>query len=99
MTTEQRRTIGEVALSFVVATAIASGLYHLQFIPFIRANLHALVAAVFLLWPQLMLRQRGDLEKYGFTTHPRKLGLLIGLGGVLIILPLFVGGFVLYHRA
>jgi membrane protease YdiL (CAAX protease family) len=99
VTSDQRRTAAEVAVAFAAATAIASVLYHLQFVPFIRANLHALVAATFLLLPQIMLRKRGDLDKYGFTSHPRQLGLLIGFGGVALILPLFVGGFVAYHRA
>jgi membrane protease YdiL (CAAX protease family) len=94
----RNRIVGEVAFSFALATAIACILYHLQGVPFIRANLHALVAAVFLLLPQLMLRGR-DLVHYGFTTHPRKLGLVIGFGAVALVLPLFWLGFVAYHRA
>jgi membrane protease YdiL (CAAX protease family) len=95
---ERARTVVEVIGAFVIATAAASILYHLQFVAFIRANLHALVAAVFLVLPQIFLRKRGDIEKYGFTTHPRKLGLAIAAVGVLGILPLFVGGFWIYER-
>lgn len=95
---EQARTAVEVGLVFAGATAAAAILYHLQFIPFVRANLHALVAAVFLVLPQVMLRGRGDIDRYGFTTHPRGLGLKVAAAGIFGVLPLFVGGFVLYNR-
>lgn len=99
MRDERVRTVTEVAFSFVTATLVASVLFHLQAVPFIRANLHALVAAVFLLLPQLMLRRRAvDIEHYGFTTQPRKLGLLIAAVSIAMVLPLFVGGFVAYQR-
>jgi membrane protease YdiL (CAAX protease family) len=94
------RTVTEVAFSFITATAIASVLFHLQSVPFIRANLHALVAAVFLVLPQIMLRRRGaDIETYGFTTRPRRIGLTIAAVAIVGVLPLFVVGFVYYHRA
>lgn len=96
----------EVGLAFVIATATAAGLYHLQFVPFVHANLTALVAAVFLLLPQVFLAlpggtrapRRGDLESYGFSTRPRKLGLVVAAVGLLGVLPLFVAGFVAYYR-
>jgi uncharacterized protein len=97
--TERARTWVEVLVVFALATAAASVLYHLQSVPFIKANLHALVAAVFLILPQVMLRRRGDIEKYGFTTRPRALGLKIAAIGVLVILPLFVACFYAYSRA
>jgi membrane protease YdiL (CAAX protease family) len=97
---ERVRTITEVAFSYVIATTIASVLFHLQAVPFIRANLHALVAAVFLLLPQIMLRRRGaDIEHYGFTTRPRKLGLILFAVSTGLVLPIFIGGFALYNRA
>ncbi len=95
---DRAKTAGEVTLAFVVATCAAAVLYRLQGIPFVRSNLHALVAAVFLVLPQVMLRGRGEIERYGFTTHPRRLGLTIAALGIFGILPLFAGGFVVYQR-
>jgi membrane protease YdiL (CAAX protease family) len=95
---DRPRTAGEIAFAFVVATGAASVLYHLKGIPFINSNLHALVAAVFLILPQVMLRGRADIEKYGFTTEPRRLGLFVAAVGIFGVLPLFVGGFVAYQR-
>jgi uncharacterized protein len=89
----------EVGISFAVATLAAAVLYHLQGIPFIHSNLHALVAAVFLVLPQIMLRGKGDIERYGFTTRPRKLGLAVAGVGIFGVLPLFVAGFIAYNRA
>jgi hypothetical protein len=94
--TDRWRTAREVGLAFVGATAAASILFHLQSIPFIRANLHALVAVVFLLLPQILLRKRADIEQYGFTTRPRLLGLAIAAVGIFGVLPLFTGGFAIY---
>src|SRR5436190_17441879 len=91
-------TPGEVAAVFSLATACAAVLYHAQGVPFIRANLHALVAASFLILPQVMLRGRGDLEAYGFTTRPRALGLAVAGAGIFLFLPLFAAGFVACAR-
>jgi membrane protease YdiL (CAAX protease family) len=95
---DRARTAVEVGLAFAGATAAAGSLYHLQSIAFIHNNLHALVAAIFLLLPQFLLRERGDIEKYGFTSKPRDLGLKIAGIAIFGILPLFVLGFVLYNR-
>jgi hypothetical protein len=95
---DRARTALEVGLAFAGATAAAGTLYHLQSIAFIHNNLHALVAAVFLLLPQILLRERGDIDRYGFTSHPRTLGMIVAAVGVLVVLPLFTGGFVLYNR-
>jgi membrane protease YdiL (CAAX protease family) len=90
------RVAVEVVGSFALATGVASVLYHAQGVGFIRENLHALVAAVFLVLPQLVLR--GDLTRYGFTSRPRALGLKVAAAGICGVLPLFVVGFVVYHR-
>jgi hypothetical protein len=94
---DRQRTTLEVGLTFAGATAAAAALFHLQFIPFIHSNLHALVAAIFLLLPQLLLRERGDIERYGFTTHPRALGLKLAAFGLFVILPIFSLGFAAYN--
>jgi membrane protease YdiL (CAAX protease family) len=96
---DRSRTALEVGLTFAGATAAAGALFHLQFIPFIHNNLHALVAAIFLLLPQILLRRRGDIERYGFTTHPRELGVKLALFGLLVILPIFTFGWVAYNAA
>jgi membrane protease YdiL (CAAX protease family) len=96
--TDRRQTALEVTLAFLVATAVAAGLYRAQAIAFIHANLHALVAATFLIIPQLALRKRADLEQYGFTSRPRGLGLSIAGVAICGILPIFAVGFVLWNR-
>jgi membrane protease YdiL (CAAX protease family) len=94
----RRRTAAEVGLAFGVATLAASLLYHAQGSAFVRQNLPALVAAVFLILPQILLRGRADLEQYGFTSRPRRLGLAVAAAGILGLLPLFSVGFVTWVR-
>jgi membrane protease YdiL (CAAX protease family) len=96
---DRARTSLEVGGAFTGATAVAAVLYHARSIAFIDNNLHALVAAVFIVLPQLLLRGRGEIERYGFTSRPRKLGLIVAAVGVGVVLPLFVAGFVLWNRA
>ena len=94
----RRKTVIEVVAAFVAVTAVASLLYHLPGVPILRANLQAIVAAMFLLVPLYLLRDRGSIERYGFTTHPRRLGLLVLGAWLLVTFPLFVGAFYGYHR-
>lgn len=89
----RQRTVIEVVLAFAVATAAAAALYHAQGVGFIHRNLHALVALVFLVLPQLLLRKRGNIERYGFTTEPLALGLSIAAIAIVAVLPLFTVGF------
>ncbi|MGZ3428692.1 MAG: myxosortase family intramembrane protease [Polyangia bacterium] len=94
------RTLVEVAIVFALATGAASALYNVgQSVGFVHRNLHAMVALIFLGLPQLVLRRRGNIERYGFTTHPLGLGLLLAFGAIAIVLPLFAGGFVVVVRA
>jgi hypothetical protein len=95
----KRQTLAEVAIVFAIATGAASALYNVgQSVGFIHRNLHALVALVFLALPQIALRRRGNIERYGFTTHPLGLGLAIAGVAIAVVLPLFVGGFVVATR-
>jgi membrane protease YdiL (CAAX protease family) len=95
----KRATLVEVAIVFAIAVGAASALYNVgQSIGFIHRNLHALVALVFLGLPQIVLRRRGNIERYGFTAQPVGLGLLIAGVAIALILPLFVGGFVIALR-
>jgi membrane protease YdiL (CAAX protease family) len=95
LTAERRRTVGEVAVVYAVAVAAASALYHAPpGLSWVHDNLHALVAVIFLLLPQVALHRRGNIERYGFTTQPLGLGLAIAGVAILVVLPLFAGGFV-----
>ena len=97
---EKRRTLVEVAVVFAVATGAASLLYNVgQSVAFIHRNLHPMVALIFLVLPQVMLRRRGNIERYGFTTRPLGLGLVIAAVAIAVVLPLFAVGFVLAVRA
>ncbi|HEX8952371.1 MAG TPA: hypothetical protein VF945_11030, partial [Polyangia bacterium] len=99
MADQRRRTLIEVVLVFALATGAASALYNVgQSVGFIHRNLHPMVALVFLLLPQIVLRQRGNIERYGFTAEPLGLGLIIAALAILIVLPLFAVGFVVAVR-
>jgi hypothetical protein len=95
----RRRALVEALGAWVVACAVAAVLYRLQGVPFIRANLHALVAAVFLGLPQLLLlRRRGEEIDYGFRLRPVGKGLaLAGLSAV-IFLPIYAAASYLVYR-
>jgi membrane protease YdiL (CAAX protease family) len=96
----RQRTLVEVGITYAVAIAAASALYNVgQSVGVVHRNLHTLVALVFLGLPHLMLRKRGNVERYGFTTHPLRLGLLLAVGAIALVLPLFAGGFVVLVRA
>ena len=96
---ERRRTAVEVAIVFALATGAASALYNVgQSVGFVHRNLHALVALVFLGLPQLVLRRRGNIERYGFTAQPLGLGLALAALGIAVVLPLFTGGFIVALR-
>jgi uncharacterized protein len=94
----RRRAIADALLGALAASLAAAALYRLQAVPFVRSNLHALVAAVFLFLPQLMLRGRGDLDAYGLRAHPLGLGLKLAALATLVLLPAFTLGFVVYNR-
>jgi membrane protease YdiL (CAAX protease family) len=96
--TERARIIAEVLGAFAVATLIAAILYHAQSVTLIRQNLHALVAIVFLALPWWLLARRGGIERYGFTLQPIAIGLTIAFVAILVVLPLFSLGFVLFMR-
>lgn len=94
----QRKIITEVAIAYAIATGAAALLYRLQSLPLVHDNLQLMVGALFLLLPQWMLRPHADIEDYGFTTRPRRLGFSLAALAILLIFPLFIGGFWLYFR-
>lgn len=104
-----RRAVIDAVGGALFASLLVGVLYRLQGMPFVRNNLHALVAAIFLFLPQLFLRKRGELEAYGLPSWPargkmrealRELGggLARVLALVLALWPLFIVGFVLWNR-
>lgn len=67
-------------------------------VPFLGANLGALVAIVFLYVPVFFCWRRGqELHDYGFHARPVGRGLAIGLGAIAILFPLFAVGFVWFY--
>ena len=96
---QSRRTVTEVLVVFAIATVAASLLVHAPGgWTIVHNNLHALVALVFLGLPQIVLRRRGNIEKYGFTWQPLALGLGIAAVAMLLLLPLFALGFIALLR-
>jgi membrane protease YdiL (CAAX protease family) len=93
-----RAAIVEAVGAALLASAGAAVLYRLQGIAFVRSNLHALVAAVFLFLPQLLLRRRADLDAYGLRARPLELGLRVAGAAIAVVLPAFTLGFVMYNR-
>jgi membrane protease YdiL (CAAX protease family) len=92
------RILVETLAAFAVATLAAGLLYHAQGIVLVRRNLHTLVALVFLALPQLLLRKRGGIERYGFTLHPLAIGLTIAALAIVVVLPLFGAAFLSFFR-
>ncbi len=90
----------EVLLVFAGVTAAASLLYHLQGpVPFIRQNLHGLIAALFLLVPtELLVRRRESFEAHGLCHRPLGRGLLLFAAAAAVVFPLFGVGFYVYYR-
>jgi len=98
---ERERTIAEVLALFALATGAAAAFYQAgaHGVGVIERNLHALVALVFIVLPQVALRRRGNIERYGFTTEPLGLGLAIAATAIVVVLPLFGLGFWALVRA
>ena len=91
----------EAFIAFAVATALVAvaGLVA-RGVPLIAANLGAVVAVVFLVVPYVIVGRRNeDLYDYGFHAKPLGQGLGLGLGGPLIILPIFAVVYVFYYDA
>jgi membrane protease YdiL (CAAX protease family) len=76
---------------------LASVLFHIP-APFVRANLHVLVALGFLLAPQLLARRQTPQPAYGLTTAGWARSLGAGVLAILIVLPLFAVVFYVYNR-
>jgi uncharacterized protein len=87
-----------IAFATAAAAIIVLGLIS-RGVGIVRANLGALVAIVFIYIPFWYARRHDqDLVDYGFVARPLGKGLAIGLGGVAILFPLFVGGYALFYE-
>jgi uncharacterized protein len=95
-----RRVLLEALGLFGLATLLCAVLWQLRgVVPLIGSNLHALIAAIFLYLPTvLLMRRREDFARYGLSAHPLGKGVLFFLGGMLIVFPLFAGGFYVYYQ-
>jgi hypothetical protein len=94
-----RRAIVEAVAAALLASVLAAVLTRLQGIALVRNNLHALIAAVFLFLPQLLLHKRGDLEAYGLRARPLAAGLKLAATVCFGVLPLFLLVFFIWNRA
>jgi uncharacterized protein len=93
------RRVREVVGAFVVATAIVAVLWQVAArVPAMREVLPVLVAAVFLYVPaRIAWRQGQDLGAYGLTVRPVGKSLIIGVGGPVIVFPIFAVVFVWFY--
>jgi membrane protease YdiL (CAAX protease family) len=90
----------EALIVFAVATLLAAALYQIAHaVPFVAGNLQALIAVAFIYLPVVVARRRGlDLSAFGFTLRPIGRGLAFGVGGPVLVFPLFLCGFVLFYN-
>jgi membrane protease YdiL (CAAX protease family) len=91
---QARPVLREVALVFVLSLLCCLAFIGLgQLVPFVRENLHAFVAVVFLLLPAWALGRRGEaLEDYGL--NGQGLGRALAVAGLLVLVtfpPYLVG--------
>lgn len=88
--------------TFAVATAIASGCYWLgQSVSLVGANLHGIIALVFLYAPAVCARVEGghfDYREAGLRTDPLASNVRTLAVAVLCSLPLFLLGFLVFYE-
>ncbi len=100
MEVARRQALREALLAFAAATAVVAILFQTAGAwPAAADYLQPLVAVVFLYIPAAIAWRRGqDLRDYGFTIRPVGKSLAFGLGGPLVVFPLFLVGFVFFYR-
>jgi membrane protease YdiL (CAAX protease family) len=84
---------------WLLATAISAALWQVgKAVPWIWDNLPALVAFVFLYLPvAIAWRRKVELATFGFTFRPVERSLRFGLGGPLLVFPLFLALFYFFY--
>jgi membrane protease YdiL (CAAX protease family) len=98
---EERGSLKEPLLAFVVATGLAAGFAALgAVVPIVREYLHVLIAIVFFEIPVVAARRAGrdlDYRDIGLRIDPIRLNLAVIGALVLITFPAFVAGFFLFY--
>ncbi len=95
----QSKELKEAVLAFAVATALVAvfGLIA-KGVPLINANLGAVVALVFLGMTLHVAKRHGkDLVDFGYHTKDRFRSVLIALGYIAVVFPIFTFGFVAFY--
>ena len=93
------RELKQALSVFAIATVLVAtlGLIALG-VGFVNANLGAFCAIVWLYLSVWVANRRGeDLIDFGFSSKPRVRSIVIALGYMAIIFPIFVVGFVIFH--
>jgi membrane protease YdiL (CAAX protease family) len=94
------RELKQALSAFGVATLLVAILGLIaRGVGFVSANLGALVAIVFLYITVFVANRRGeDLVDFGFRSKPRLRSVAVALIYMLLVFPIFVVGFVVFHE-
>jgi hypothetical protein len=87
----------EASLAYIISLLICLFIYQLRYIPFLKENLHALIACMFIYIPVWAIRRRREsLEDFGI--HLKGVWKEIGFAFLcaIIVFPLFWIGFKIY---
>jgi membrane protease YdiL (CAAX protease family) len=95
--------VREPLLAFCAVTALAAALSLTgAVVPFVRENLHALIAVVFFYAPAIAARRarrRFDYREAGLRVDPVRLNLAVIGAATLLTFPAFFGGFFAFYGA
>ena len=96
-----RPTLREPLLTFLAATALASGLFWLgRVVPLVHRNLHALIAVLFFYAPVMagrVSRRPFDFREAGLRLDPMRTNAAVLALAIAVTFPLFVLGFFLFY--
>ncbi len=97
---DRRRLLWEALGVFSLCTLVCAVLVQLRpVVPFIDANVHGLIAAVFLFVPtEIIIRRKESFTRFGLTHVPVKKGLLVFFAASAIVFPIFGAAFYIYYR-
>ena len=97
---QRRRHLKEALWVFGICSVACAVLVQLRpVVGFIDANVHGLIAAIFLFVPtELIIRRKESFTAFGLTHEPVGKGLLVFAGAAALVFPLFAGVFFLYYR-
>lgn len=97
---QRRRLLREALWVFGLCSVACAVLVQLRpVVGFIDANVHGLIAAIFLFVPtELIIRRKESFTTFGLTHEPLGKGLLVFAACAALVFPLFAGAFYLYYR-